>query len=142
MAEHPIENLMMTAMSSLRDMIDVNTIVGELVETQEGTSIIPISKVSFGFAAGGSEFNSKNVTKEMQDKKLPFGGGSGAGVNISPAAFLVVTGDVVKLLTLDSNNTALDRIIDLAPDVISKISNLVDKNMNKTTQILKIEDNT
>lgn len=141
MAEHPIENLMMTAMSSLRDMIDVNTIVGDLVETQEGTSIIPISKVSFGFAAGGSEFNTKNTPKEMQNTKLPFGGGSGAGVNISPAAFLVVTGDVVKLLTLDSNNTALDRIIDLAPDVISKISNLVDKNMNKTTQILKIEDN-
>ena len=140
MAEHPIENLMMTAMSSLRDMIDVNTIVGDLVETQEGTSIIPISKVSFGFAAGGSEFNSKVATKEMKDNKLPFGGGSGAGVNISPAAFLVVTGDVVKLLTLDSSNTPLDRIIDLAPDVISKISNLVDKNISKTTQVLKIEE--
>ena len=140
MTEHPIENLMMTAMSSLRDMIDVNTIVGELVETQAGTSIIPISKVSFGFAAGGSEFNSKNISKEISEARLPFGGGSGAGVNISPAAFLVVTGDVVKLLTLDSNNTALDRIIDLAPDVLSKITNLVDKNMNKTTQILKIEE--
>ena len=99
MAEHPIENLMMTAMSSLRDMIDVNTIVGDLVETQEGTSIIPISKVSFGFAAGGSEFNSKIVTKEMQDGKLPFGGGSGAGVNISPAAFLVVTGDSMSMVS-------------------------------------------
>lgn len=140
MTEHPIENLMMTAMSSLRDMIDVNTIVGELVETQAGTSIIPISKVSFGFAAGGSEFNSKNILKDVSEARLPFGGGSGAGVNISPAAFLVVTGDVVKLLTLDSNNTALDRIIDLAPDVLSKITNLVDKNMNKTTQILKIEE--
>ena len=138
--KHPIENLMMTAMSSLRDMIDVNTIVGELVETQAGTSIIPISKVSFGFAAGGSEFNSKNISKDISEARLPFGGGSGAGVNISPAAFLVVTGDVVKLLTLDSNNTALDRIIDLAPDVLSKITNLVDKNMNKTTQILKIEE--
>lgn len=141
MSEHPIENLMMTAMSSLRDMIDVNTIVGELVETSAGTSIIPISKVSFGFAAGGSEFNTKNISKEIAETKLPFGGGSGAGVNISPAAFLVVTGDVVKLLTLDSNNSALDRIIDLAPDVLSKITNLVDKNMNKTTQILKIEEN-
>ena len=136
MTEHPIENLMMTAMSSLRDMIDVNTIVGELVETQAGTSIIPISKVSFGFAAGGSEFNSKNISKDVSEARLPFGGGSGAGVNISPAAFLVVTGDVVKLLTLDSNNTALD----IAPDVLSKITNLVDKNMNKTTQILKIEE--
>ena len=140
MAEHPIENLMITAMSSLRDMIDVNTIVGELVETQTGTSIIPISKVSFGFAAGGSEFNTKNIAKDITEAKLPFGGGSGAGVNISPAAFLVVTGDVVKLLTLDSNNTALDRIIDLAPDVLNKITNIVDKSMNKTTQVLKIEE--
>ncbi|MDD2627432.1 MAG: GerW family sporulation protein [Clostridia bacterium] len=140
MLEHPIESLMMTAMNSLSEMIDVNTIVGELVETQNGTGIIPISKVSFGFAAGGSEFNVKSLTKDIQNNKLPFGGGSGAGVNISPAAFLVVTGDVVKLLTLDSNNTALDRIIDLAPDVISKVNGLIDKNLNKSAQILKIEE--
>lgn len=144
MAEHPIENLMMTSMNSLRDMIDVNTIVGELVETKSGASIIPISKVSFGFAAGGSEFSpknsNKNLMKELEEVKLPFGGGSGAGVNITPAAFLVITGDVVKLLTLDSNNTALDRMIDLAPDIISKISNVVDNNMNKKTQVLKIEE--
>ena len=149
MADHPIDNLMVTAMNSLRDMIDVNTIVGDTVETADGTVIIPVSKVCFGFAAGGSEFKGETIDeyrkKEKEEEvqyRLPFGGGSGAGVNISPTAFLVVTGDVVKLLTLDSNNTALDRIIDLAPDVLNKISNLVDKNINKTTQILKIEDNT
>ena len=76
MAEHPIENLMVTAMSSLRDMIDVNTIIGDTVETPDGTTIIPVSKVSFGFAAGGSEFNTNN--KYAQVPKLPFGGGSGA----------------------------------------------------------------
>ena len=144
MSEHPIENLMVTAMGSLRDMIDVNTIVGDLVETQSGASIIPISKVSFGFAAGGSEFSSKNPTKSMlkdiEEIKLPFGGGSGAGVNITPAAFLVVTGDVVKLLTLDSNNTALDRMIDLAPDIINKISKVVDNTTSKKKQVLKIEE--
>ena len=73
MSEHPIENLMITAMSSLRDMIDVNTIVGDTVEMTDGTVIIPVSKVSFGFAAGGSEFNNKNPKIEIE-QKLPFGG--------------------------------------------------------------------
>ena len=78
MAEHPIENLMVTAMSSLRDMIDVNTILGDTVTTADGLTIIPVSKVSFGFAAGGSEFNSNKLNKYSENAKLPFGGGSGA----------------------------------------------------------------
>ena len=87
MSEHPIENLMMTAMSSIQDMVDVNTIIGEPIETQNGITIIPISKVSFGFAAGGSEFRGetlKEYTRKDKDEeieyKLPFGGGAGAGV--------------------------------------------------------------
>jgi len=78
MAEHPIENLMVTAMSSLRDMIDVNTILGDTVTTTDGITIIPVSKVTFGFAAGGSEFNSNKLNKYSENAKLPFGGGSGA----------------------------------------------------------------
>ena len=139
MEQHPIESLMTSAMSSLRDMIDVNTIVGDMVETKNGTIIVPVSKVSFGFAAGGSEFNNKENKTEVEQSKLPFGGGSGAGVNISPTAFLVITGDVVRILTLDSNSP-LDRIIDLAPDVINKISTFFDKNMEKSPTVLKIEN--
>ena len=139
MEKHPIESLMSTAMESLRDMIDVNTIVGDMVESKNGTVIIPVSRVSFGFAAGGSEFNVNKINKFNEDSKLPFGGGSGAGVNISPTAFLVITGDVVRLLTLDSNSP-LDRIIDLAPDIINKVSSLLDKNMEKTPSVLKIEE--
>lgn len=139
MEKHPIESLMSTAMESLRDMIDVNTIIGDMVESSNGTVIIPVSKVSFGFAAGGSEFNVNKMNKFNEDSKLPFGGGSGAGVNISPTAFLVITGDVVRLLTLDSSSP-LDRIIDLAPDIINKVSSLLDKNMEKTPSVLKIEE--
>lgn len=139
MEQHPIESLMSTAMASLRDMIDVNTIVGDMVETKNGTVIVPVSKVSFGFAAGGSEFNVNKMNKFNEDAKLPFGGGSGAGVNISPTAFLVITGDVVRILTLDSNSP-LDRIIDLAPDVINKVSGFFDKNAEKTPSVLKIEE--
>ena len=98
MSEHPIENLMNTAMSNLKEMIDVNTIVGEAIETVNGTVIIPISKVSFGFAAGGSEFSGETVNEyeregidEAITYRLPFGGGSGAGVNIVPVGFVIVS---------------------------------------------------
>ncbi len=80
--QHPIENLMMTAMSSLENMIDVNTIVGDMITTPDSTVIIPVSKVCFGFAAGGSEFNTNKLNKFSENAKLPFGGGSGAGVPI------------------------------------------------------------
>ena len=94
MSEHPIEGLMTTAMSSIQDMIDVNTIIGEPIETSNNIVIIPISKVSFGFAAGGSEFKGETIDEySKKDKeeeiqyRLPFGGGSGAGVTINPIAF-------------------------------------------------------
>ena len=103
--QHPIENLMLTAMNSIKDMVDVNTIIGEPIETSNNTIIIPISKVSFGFAAGGSEFKGetideyKKVEKEEQIQyRLPFGGGSGAGVTINPVAFLVIQANNIKLM--------------------------------------------
>lgn len=126
MAEHPIENLMVTAMSSLRDMIDVNTILGDTIETKDGTTIIPVSKVSFGFAAGGSEFNSNKINKYSESTKLPFGGGSGAGVNISPIAFLTIKNDNIKLLTVDADKP-LDKLVDYIPDVLNKATNLAEK---------------
>src|SRR5665647_1057962 len=100
MSEHPIESIMKTTMENLKEMIDVNTIVGDAVETSEGTVIIPISKVSFGFVAGGGEYkegmdakkgNKQNQAENgMQDEDMPFAGGSGAGVSVNPIAFLVV----------------------------------------------------
>ena len=96
MGEHPLESLMNTAMSKLKDMIDVDTVVGDAIDCGNGTTIIPVSKVSYGFAVGGSEFNGETVdkyTKEGIDEdityRLPFGGGTGAGVNITPIGFLV-----------------------------------------------------
>lgn len=138
--QHPIENLMLTAMSSIRDMIDVNTIIGETVESPDGTVIIPVSKVSFGFAAGGSEFNTNKLNKYSENQKLPFGGGSGAGVNISPTAFLVVKDGSVKLLNVGANSP-LDKLVDMLPDVASKITSLVEKETDKPKKILEIKDN-
>lgn len=123
-------------MTSLENMIDVNTIVGDVFTSPDGTIIIPVSKVCFGFAAGGSEFNTNKLNKYSESAKLPFGGGSGAGVNISPMAFLVVKDGNTKLLTLNGTTTAVDKIIDLMPDVINKINAFVEKSLEKPNKVL------
>ncbi|MDA8193299.1 MAG: GerW family sporulation protein [Thermaerobacter sp.] len=94
---HPIEGLMKTAMESIKGMIDVNTVVGQAVKTPDGHTIIPVSRVSFGFAAGGGEYWSRADNAAGH----PFGGGSGAGVTVHPVGFLVVQGESVRLLSTD-----------------------------------------
>ena len=133
MIEHPIEGLMTTAMNNIKDMVDVNTIIGEPIQASNNTVIIPISKVSFGFAAGGSEFKGETIdeyNKKDKDEqiqyRLPFGGGAGAGVSIMPIAFLVVQSNVVKLLPVDHSNT-LDKLLDYVPDLIEKTNCMINK---------------
>ena len=121
MDNHPIENLMKSTMESIKDMIDVNTIVGDPINSIDGTTIIPISKVCFGFASGGSEFNSVNPSESSN--KYPFGGGSGAGVTVKPVAFLVVKNDSIRLLSVDQQNT-YDKIVDTVPQVIDIIKGM------------------
>ena len=130
---HPIEGLMITAMDSIQGMVDVNTIIGEPIETSVGSVIIPISKVTFGFAAGGSEFKGETVDeytkKEKEEQvqyRLPFGGGSGAAVNINPVAFLIVQADTVKLLPVN-HASSLDKVLDYAPYIIEKIDKVLCK---------------
>lgn len=134
--QHPIENLMMTAMTSLESMVDVNTIVGDTVTSPDGTIIIPVSKVCFGFAAGGSEFNSNKLNKFSENGNLPFGGGSGAGVNISPMAFLVVKDGNTKLLTMNGVSP-VEKLVDLVPDVINKAQELIQKGLENPNKVLK-----
>ncbi len=136
MSEHPIQGLMMTAMNSIKEMIDVNTIIGEAIETNNNIIIIPISKVGFGFAAGGSEFKGETIneySKKDKDEqiqyKLPFGGGSGAGVSITPIAFLIVQNNNVKLLPV-SHTSSIDRLLDYVPDLVEKTNALLNKQLN------------
>ena len=131
MNEHPIEGLMTTAMNSIQDMIDVNTIIGEPIETSNNVIIIPISKVSLGFAPGGSEFRGETIDEySRRDKdediqyRLPFGGGSGAGVSINPIAFLVVQSDSVRLLPVNYSST-VDKLLDYVPEIMEKANNIV-----------------
>ncbi|MGQ9496975.1 MAG: GerW family sporulation protein [Desulfotomaculales bacterium] len=115
--EHPIEGLMKTAMESIREMVDVNTVVGDAVEAPDGTIVIPISRVAVGFAAGGGEFEAGGAEEKAG---FPFGGGSGAGVSVQPVGFLVVGKDQIRLLPVETN-FAVDRLIDLAPQIIEKL---------------------
>lgn len=147
MAEHPIESIMTTTMENLKEMIDVNTIVGDAVETSNGTVIIPISKVSFGFVSGGGEYKDsvvdastqKNASKNLVSSNkeatndMPFAGGSGAGVTVNPTAFLVVSDDKVKLLLTQFSNT-LDRVVDLVPQVIDEIQSMIGNNKGQDGQ--------
>lgn len=132
-------------MNSIQDMIDVNTIIGEPIETSNNIIIIPISKVSFGFAAGGSEFKGETIdeyTKKDKEEaiqyRLPFGGGSGAGVSINPIAFLVVQGNNVKLLPV-SHSSSIDKLLDYVPELIEKVNTTMNKCIqNKKEQTQEI----
>lgn len=142
MSDHPIQGLMTTAMESLKEMIDVNTIIGDPVETPDGSVILTVSKVGFGFAAGGSEFKidsaQQHSQKESQGQnqgqgpqgqgqnqpKLPFGGGSGGGVSITPIAFLIVNSHGVKMLHLDESTHLYEKILELAPQAVDKIQQM------------------
>jgi sporulation protein YtfJ len=118
-AENPIQGLMKTAMESIKGMIDVNTVVGDAVETQDGSVIVPVSRVTFGFAAGGGEYGA-SADGGDGGGGFPFGGGSGAGVSVQPMGFLVVSQNSIKMLPVEGGQP-IERLIDMAPQLIEKI---------------------
>jgi sporulation protein YtfJ len=151
MEKHAIESIMSATMESIRDMVDVNTVIGEPVTASDGTTIIPISRVSFGFVAGGGEYeqpgkkpsasqggngngkengqngqNGQNSQGAQQQECLPFAGGAGAGVSVSPVGFLVVSSEQVRLLPVQPY-APLDRIIELAPQLATDLKHWMSK---------------
>ena len=122
--QHPIGDLMTTTMQKLREIADVNTIVGKPILAGEIT-IIPISKLTVGFASGGSDFTSKNQKPEDDNS-------FGAGMNLSPVAFLIVKGDSVRLMPVaPPPGTAVDRVVEMVPDVIDKVTGFIEKQQDK-----------
>ena len=121
MGEQVIEQLMETAMTKIKEMVDVQTIVGKPVETPDGQVIIPVSRVCLGFAAGGGDFNSKR-----EQENQGFAGGNGAGISLNPVAFLVVGGGQVRLLTLQEGD-ALEKLVNVAPDLLEKLQGIMGK---------------
>ena len=126
---HPIEGLMDTTLDKIKQMVDVNTVIGTPITTADGTTITPVSKVTYGFASGGSEF----ASKKMENSKLS-GGGSGAGVTINPIAFIAVSNGEAKLLNIESFQDSQDRAVAMVPDLIDKIVGLFKKDKKENSK--------
>ncbi|MBQ3157396.1 MAG: GerW family sporulation protein [Clostridia bacterium] len=124
MMEHPIGELMQTAMSSIREMVDVNTVIGDPVQTAGGATIIPISKVSFGYVTAGGDLSAQEKQRTSEPVDFPFAGGSGAGVSVQPVGFLVVQDDSVRMLPATCATVA-DRMVELIPTVIEDFKGLL-----------------
>lgn len=125
MSEHPIQNLMAETMEKIKSMVDVNTIIGAPISTPGGTTIIPVSKVTFGFGAGGADYQSRHAKEQAP---LCFGGGGGAGVTVSPVCFLVVGSDgEARILPLNAQaETTADRLVEMIPGAVSKVSSFME----------------
>jgi len=145
--QHPIQGLMYTSMQSIKEMIDVNTIVGDAVETGDGTVIIPISKVGVGFAVGGSDYKPFRVDKKCDSGSASmdsasdtmFGGGTGAGVSLTPVAFMVVGCGQIRLIPVNPEANTYDKLLDFIPEAIDRVTASVkklrkDKNKDAETE--------
>ena len=132
MNNHPISDLLDATMEKVRQMVDANTIVGRPIETSDGTTLIPISKVSLGFGSGGSDYISRNA---KADAPVCFGGGGGAGVTVSPVAFIVVHDGNARVLSVNAPaNTTADRLVELLPEVLNRISAAMEKHSKEKQQ--------
>ncbi len=129
-SEHPISNLMKETMSKIKEMVDVNTIIGKPIVTADGTTVVPVSKVAFGFGSGGSDFVSKKASSETP---LSFGGGGGAGVTVSPVCFLIISPDGsanIMGVNAQASNT-VDRLVEMIPGAINRISGFMEGRKGK-----------
>ena len=125
MGEHPIKGLMDSTLEKIKQMVDVNTIIGTPITSPDGTVIIPVSKVSYGFASGGSDL----PTKTESDC---FAGGGGAGISISPIAFIAIRNGEVKMMQIATSSTTADKVVNIMPDLIDKVADLFKKDKNKS----------
>ena len=130
---HPIENILKSTMSELKEMIDVNTIVGTPFVSPNGDTIIPISKVSFGFVSGGAQYGGPQKTREEEHAEFPFGGGSASGVTIAPVAFMVADDTTLKVLTVCHRN-ALDKLMENAPQIVREMKDIFRERCGKAAQ--------
>lgn len=120
MSEKSAGAILSSTIDKIRELVDTSTIIGEPINAQEGTTIIPVSKVTYGFASGGADFPSKN-TKDL------FGGGGGAGVTIIPVAFLVISNGEVTIKQITAYDSAAERVVNLVPEMFDKVTGLVNK---------------
>lgn len=130
MAEKPVQELMASALEKMRDLVDSNTVIGSPIYTQDGTTILPVSKITFGFVSGGTDFASKT-------QKDLFGGAASSGASITPVGFLVIKEGSVKLMQLAEGGATLDRLINMMPEVIDRVEGFIAKKTGKTDTTVK-----
>lgn len=134
--KQPLESLMGTTIEKINQMVDVNTVIGTPVTSSDGTIIVPVSKVSYGFASGGSSF----ATKAAPSKDL-FGGGAGAGVSITPIAFIVISNGEAKVLTIDEpNSTLAEKALAMTPELLEKIIDILKKDKKEKLNEIEIKE--
>ena len=125
-------NMLENAIAKIREMVDVNSVIGDPITTADGVTIIPVSKISIGFGGGGSDYVSKNLNKLDNH---PFGGGAGGGVKVTPVAFLIIKDGNVRMLQVATPaNTTADRIVEQIPDTLDKIASFIDSRMNRKAE--------
>ena len=123
-----LPNRLESTIAKIREMVDVNSVIGNPITTPDGVTIIPVSKVSVGFGGGGSDFVSKNVNRQEN----PFGGGAGGGVKVPPIAFLIIKEGSVRMLPVAAPaNTTADRVVEMVPDVLDKVAAFIDSHTSK-----------
>ena len=126
-----LPNMLENTIAKIRVMVDVNSVVGEPITTADGITVIPVSKVSVGLGGGGSDFVSKNANRHEN----PFGGGVGAGVKVTPVAFLVIKEGSVRMIPVaEPANTTADRIVEMVPDTLDKIAAFIDSRTEKKAE--------
>ena len=116
--ENKVESVLNGAMDGLKNLVDVDTVIGDPIKVNDDVTLIPISKVTCGFASGGSGFGSNPQNEH-------FGGGAGGCVKVNPVCFLVVRGDNVRMLPVSDSMNGVDKLVDLIPDMVDKISGLI-----------------
>lgn len=135
--EQPLQSLMKTTMESIKTMIDVNTVIGDAVETKDGTIIVPVSRVSFAFVSGGGEMGSQEAQSKdantSEPPPKPFAGGSGAGVSVQPLGFLTTSNGQLRMIPINYN-TAVDRVIDMVPNIINHLDQMTNKKSKDTKE--------
>ena len=123
-----LPDMLENTIAKIREMVDVNSVIGTPITTADGVTIIPVSKVSAGFGGGGSDFVSKNANKQEN----PFGGGAGGGVSVTPIAFLIVKEGNVRMMPVATPaNTTADRLVEMIPDTLDKVSAFIDSHSKK-----------
>lgn len=139
MSEHPIQGMMDTTLEKIKQMVDVNSIIGDPITAPDGTIIIPVSKISYGFGSGGSDLPVKTA-----GEKNMFGGGAAAGITIQPVAFLTISGGVVRMMQVDPYHGSIDRVIGMVPEVFDKVNDMIGQKKAKkaasSTSSNKLDD--